>query len=57
VVELFVISRRSKKCGAARNFSPEFFFVAAPWAEGLCGCNLGEHAFYGFAMFLATHTI
>jgi hypothetical protein len=29
--------------GKLGNSSPEFFFAAAPWAEGLCGCNLGEH--------------
>jgi hypothetical protein len=29
--------------GKLRNSLLEFFFAAAPWAEGLCGCNLGEH--------------
>jgi hypothetical protein len=29
--------------GELGNSSPEFSFAAASWAEGLRGCNLGEH--------------
>jgi hypothetical protein len=53
-VVLFSLSRRLKKHGAAGNFSPGFFIVAAPWAEGLYGCNLGEHHSMEFSITFAS---